>query len=335
MKRFLTALLLLLPLTSSAQQKDSFWHDLNAFLDMRADKAYAKTDTSYVGRYPHNWDARLFVKSTGLYVKSEGLGDFHFSSGMDNRIGVGLSYRGLGLSYSRSMGKKFALDLGLDSYGRHFCFDFSLRANNGLNGTLIMPDGRNFEADGENLLLVSNKLDLFYSFNGNFSYAAAMKQSKIQKRSAGSFIASVSCFTWDIVALEDDLSLSHFSSQFYKANLLYSRISIGAGYGYNLVFGQKHWLLHASVIPMWTFFETHIHRNGSDRTRYNHPIGKFTFCGTARAGISYHWGSRWSVGFSGSAYQMSSANRFRHKADDYRTFRAQDWQMRLSLGFRF
>ena len=57
MKRLLTLVSLLVPLTLPAQKRDNFFTDLNDFLNMRADKAYAKMDTSYIDRYPFIWDA--------------------------------------------------------------------------------------------------------------------------------------------------------------------------------------------------------------------------------------------------------------------------------------
>ena len=116
---------------------------------------------------------------------------------------------------------------------------------------------------------------------------------------------------------------------------MYNRFSIGAGYGYNLVLGQAHWLLHASLIPMWTFYDSTRIRTDGASTRYSRPAGRIGVTGTARAGIYYRWTSRWSVGLSGIVNQMSSSSSFRIKPEGYTRFAAQDWQARLSVGFRF
>ena len=117
--------------------------------------------------------------------------------------------------------------------------------------------------------------------------------------------------------------------------MLYQRFSIGAGYGYNLVLGDTHWLLHASVIPMWTFLDlTNITLKGRS-DKYAHPAGMISFSGTTRAGVYYRWGDRWSIGLSGIGNRMASANGLRPEKDGYRHFSGHDWQARLSLGFRF
>ena len=323
----LATLLLLFPLSAAGQQKDSFWRDLNAFLDMRADKAYAKTDTTYVGRYPYKWDSRVFYKSTGLHMVSTFGNNLSLSTGMCHRAGLGISYRGLGLSYSHAIGKKINLDLGIDSYGKHFCFEYALKATTGIQGSLL-DEADSSEGDP---MLLSSKLNLFYSFNPRFSYAAAMKQSKIQRRSAGSFIAAISWWAWDIILLDENPSLMDF----YEYNYFYQRFSIGAGYGYNLVLGRQHWLLHTSLVPMWSVYEMQGWRRKEVKERDNYPYGKIAFSGTARAGVYYRWGTRWSIGFSGTVNQLASVNRFSSKNPDYKRFGAQEWQMNLTLLCRF
>lgn len=334
MKRVLFLIVLLSALPAAGQKKDSFWRDWNDFLDMRADKAYAKTDTTYVGRYPYIWDARLFDQATGLYFVSTFGGDIHLSSGICNRAGVGLSYRGLGLNFSHALGKRRSHDLALSSYGRHFGFEFALRATNDLTGSVEMSgvDAAGLKDKIDNLYLISNKLNLLYSFNPRFSYGAAMKQTKIQRRSAGSFIAELSWSVWDMLFLEET---ERTLDSFYEANYFYQRFSIGAGYGYNLVLGQQHWLLHASLIPMWTFYEMLGWRKDGKRERVNYPYGKIAYAGSAHVGVYYRWGTRWSLGFSSVVNQMASSAHFSSKASGFQRFGGQEWQAILSLGCRF
>lgn len=338
MKRLLLLSLLLLffPLGASAQ-KDSFWKDLHDFLDMRADKAYARLDSNYLARYPYHWDARLFVKSSGLHITSVGLGEVDLSTGMSNRAGVGVSYRGVELSYSVALGKTLGFDLGLSSYGSKFGFEYTLRGSSALAGQVTLPGEGTRTAENGDLTLLASNLNAFYCFNPRFSYSAAMKQAKIQRRSAGSFIAAASWTVWDVMEAGPEIISRKTSLQTFLdvTNLFYNRFSIGAGYGYNLVLGQAHWLLHASVIPMWTFYDATTRRVDGISTRITHPMGKFAFTGTARAGIYYRWGTRWSVGMSGVVNQMASSSSLRPGTQGYQRFGAQDWQMRLSFIVRF
>ena len=338
MRRFLLLFSIFLSLAASAlEKKDSFWRDLNDFLNMRENKKYAKLDSNYIGRYPYHWNARLFYNSTGLRINVDGVNEVDLATGMNHRVGVGLSYRGLGLSYSRALGQKLNFNFAIDSYGKHFGFEYALRFTTALKGTAHTPT-----SDGplETLVLGESRLNLFYSFNPRFSYAAAMKQSQIQRRSVGSFIASVSWSVWDVVSLDGFGTVKDpedVTSVFdlLKSNLLYNRVSIGAGYGYNWVFGNQHWLMHGSLVPMWTVYEATTDWEKGKRSHHPYPYGWVTFCATARAAITYRWGERWSLGLNGVINQMVSRNHLNDKTADFRRFGAQDWQFSLSLAFRF
>lgn len=336
MKRILLIFLLLLPLAAPAQQRDSFLRDLNDFFQMRSDKNYAKRDSSYIRRYPYIWDARIFNNTSGMHIVSEGNGSASLSTGANTRVGVSLGYRGVALSYSLALGRKMNFDLGLTSYGR-FGFEFSLRGTSNLKGTIAMYGQPEREVKADDMTLLSGNLNLFYSFNKNFSYAAAMKQSEIQVRSAGSLIAAASWTVWDILGAGPDIISKNTSLQtlLNTPNTLYNRISAGVGYGYNLILGQGHWLMHASGIPMWSFIENSSIRLDGVKTKSKHPVGNIAFMGTARAGVYYRWSTRWSIGVSGILNQMMSANNFRTESAGYKRFGAQDWQARLSLCCRF
>lgn len=337
MKRLLILVSLLVPLTLPAQKRDNFFTDLNDFLNMRADKAYAKMDTSYIDRYPFIWDARTFFNTEGLHLYTKAENTTDLSTGMTNRAGISIGYRGLALSFTRALGRKMNFGLGLSSYGSHIGFEYNLRVTSQLSGHVGLPDGSSRIASAGDLTLLASNLNVIYSFNRRFSYAAAMKQSKIQRRSAGSFIAAASWTVWDVLDAGPDIISTQTSVQTFMevTNVMYNRFSIGAGYGYNLVLGRQHWLLHASLIPMWTFFDSTRLRVEGNTTRFIRPAGRIGLTGTARAGIYYRWGTRWSIGLSGVINQMSSSTSFRSDKDGYQLFAAQDWQARLSLGFRF
>ena len=146
------------------------------------------------------------------------------------------------------------------------------------------------------------------------------------------FIAELSWSVWDMLFLEET---ERTLDSFYEANYFYQRFSIGAGYGYNLVLGQQHWLLHASLIPMWTFYEMLGWRKDGKRERVNYPYGKIAYAGSAHVGVYYRWGTRWSLGFSSVVNQMASSPHFSSKASGFQRFGGQEWQAILSLGCRF
>lgn len=337
MKRLLPLLILiLLPPAATAQKRDSFLRDLDAFFEMRSIKSYAKLDSTYIKRYPNVWDARLYGNTAGMHIVSEGLGYVSLSTGWNTRTGVSLGYRGLALSYSVALGRKMNFDLNLSTFGR-LGIDFTLRATSRLQGPINLEGIPVKEAGEGDLTLLASNVNVFFCFNKNFSYAAAIKQSDIQRRSAGSFIAATSWIMWDILGAGPDIISRQTSLQTLldTPNFFYNRVSIGCGYGYNLVLGQEHWLLHGSFIPMWSFLENSIRLLDGESIKVKYPAGRLAFVGTMRSGVYYRWGTRWSIGLSGVLNQMVTTNSIKREKAEYQRYGAQDWQARLSLAFRF
>ena len=315
---FLAASLCVLP--ASGQKKGNFWNDLNQFLDMRAQKASARWDSNYVVRYPYRWDSRAFVSSPNLRFDSTFGDGIHLATAVVARVGVGISFRGLGVNFAPAIGKKHTFDLSLSGYGRHFGIEYNWRSGMGLNG-----------ASDNNLLFITNRLNLLYSFNPRFSYAAALKQTRIQRRSAGSVLAAFNWSMWDLLYLNDD---DVFGS-YFKFNYFLQRFLLGVGYGYNLVVGQQHWLIHASVLPMWSVYEMQSWRQGTEHERKNYPYGHIAFMGTARASVSYRWETRWSLGLNGQINEIGSMTHLSRQTPADPRFRSREWEVKLTLTFRF
>ena len=338
MKKGLFILLLFLSFAAYGQKRDNFFRDLDDFFEMRAIKALNKIDTNYVLRYPYRFDARLFANTSGMHIATQGLGNIDLSTGMSNRVGVSFGYRDIALSYSVGLGKTLGFDFGLSSYGKHFCFEINLKATNNLSGQVTFPDRQIVANNGDELTLLESNLMLLYSFNPRFSLGAAMKQTAIQRRSAGGFLIGMSWTVWDVLAAGSDEIFSRetsIASLLAIPKIFYNRYSVGAGYGYNLVLGQSHWLLHASAIPMWTFYDSTTYRYMNTKTHRPHPMGVITVTGTARAGVYYRWGDRWSIGLSGVLNQMASRNKIHRSDPEFQRFSAQEWQSRLALSYRF
>lgn len=320
-------------LPAAGQKKEGgFFYDLNDFLDLRASRKDTKIDTTYIGRFPYHWDGRTFARGTGMHFASS-FGDSELSTGMIPRIGVGITYRGIGLSYSRVLGKKRNFQFMLNAYGNHLGFEFGLFTVTEPKGYVNFPNLDYKDGRISNLLLFSSRLNILYSFNSRFSYAAAMKHSRIQRRSAGSVIAAFSWSAWDLLILgnEDKDPVASF----FRLNYFYQRFSLGAGYGYNLVFGQRKWMYHISLIPMWSVYEMQGWRSYDERQKKSYPYGYIAFAGTARTGIYYRWGERWSLGLGGIINQMATVNKFSPKNPEYKRFGAQEWEIDLAVLCRF
>ena len=108
----------------------------------------------------------------------------------------------------------------------------------------------------------SNALQIFYLegyyvlFHKKFSLSAGLYADMVQKRSAGSplFYANYYQSIYD-VNKTFPANYDHFRTR---------QISLGAGYAYNLSFLNGRLLFHASLVPMFTFYNHLAHYTNYD-----------------------------------------------------------------------
>ena len=227
-----------------------------------ADRTFNTYDTAYVqgtGKKfkvlikNENWlDSYAMRFSNGTYMT--------MASIPASTIGAYLSFSGLSAGYSYSIGKIFNYKEGACQNLR-FQFNCALLAaewyyshNDG--GTKI----RNFTQEGvefrnidlPGLTLNSYGIDVYYFLNNKkYSQGAAYNFSKIQKKSAGSFIfgASISHQSVEIDLTKVPPEIAKYLPEgATEYNYHYNDYCLIVGYGYNWVF-HKNWLFNISAMP--------------------------------------------------------------------------------------
>ncbi len=158
--------------------------------------AFAQVDSTYIGKFPQEYSARLYLSRKFVTLNSEypDADNKEYTANSPFAIGAGFTWGNSGLSYSygfgfladKSKGKTRYFDLEYHYYGRKIVLDFF-----GLD-----YKGLYFE-DKENKILNMypdaqlTNIGVFgqYVFNGErFSYRAAFDQVQVQLKSAGSFL---------------------------------------------------------------------------------------------------------------------------------------------------
>lgn len=245
----LALLAVLFPGSLYAGKGKDWFHRLDSLLEIRYYRG--NYDTAYVVR-PH---ARVTIRNreglsgTGMTIRSTMDGVLQTSRlSADHRfvVSLGVSYRGLSLSYSlnpaklRGIYKDFEFET--NEYNNKWGFDVVLLNTKSLSGTHT-SEGEVQRISPGDIHQVSVYLDGFYAFNNRrFSYAAAFSQSYLQKQSAGSWLVGGSF-------MGTHLSFnSQSTSRMLHADLRFIHIGVGGGYGYNFVPG-KGWLIHVSALP--------------------------------------------------------------------------------------
>jgi len=318
---FLIFLLLLSATTSMAGRR---WR---AFVNWIDSADIAGADTSYIRWPEQDFIASLNAKLThsSLHInyldKSQDVKQTYsgvVSTRLSVPISLGIAYRGWGLSYSRDFSSsKVDDEFSFSTYGQTYGFEVLYRNSRSFTGTFTCDTDPSYELNfkaGD----VSQKVyfaNFYYVINHKrFSLPAAFLQTVVQRRSAGSWLASINYYR----------SISSFTDLPYD-KVKSTKLSFGGGYAYNYVFGQEHCLLHASVVPLFNFFNIN--------SVYT-PEGKSSAFETLSVNGNFHLSfvynvSRYVMGVSG-VYYLSWQNMNNDLA-----LVDLNWSSRVFIGVRF
>lgn len=165
-------------------------------------------------------------------------------------MSVGLDYRGWGISYSHDFKRYGDTDFTYTFNGRRYGLEYRYHNSYTLHGDLDLED-RILPIEERQGRMRTTIVNAFYVFDSKrFSHPAATIHTTIQRRSAGSWLASLNYWHGSYRSYSNEVP-----SEFGHISL--SHFNLGAGYAYNYVFAHEHCLLHSSLTPMVTVW----HRN--------------------------------------------------------------------------
>ena len=237
------------------------------------DRTFNSYDTAYVVGTGKNW--KLMVRNNNWLDSYAGrLSDenvaVNFNSSITASLGVQISFMAVSYSYMYNLNKHFSNDAG-----RQFRWDFSFtcsrfsfeaykhrnsRSVTGYIRDLQQNNGYNFR-DAGGVTHKSHGMNLWYFFNHmKYSQGAAYTYSKIQRRSAGSWIAGLlySNQDLDIDFNNDDNADNPFTYRYH-----YREFNLLGGYAYNWVF-HSGWLFNITVAPTIGFKHSFLHSIGGE-----------------------------------------------------------------------
>ena len=221
--------------------------NVDRFLEKRQRKQ--TTDTSYIFKPQEKW---LFRTRSDVVMSLLDFDHNHPSTALDFNMDLksnpkfrqhfGVGYRGVVLGFGigipfKNSDKEFSFKVYANRAGGEITYG----TIESLKGTMNIV-GFTHEMKPGNLLDRYLRMGAYYAFNWQrFSMPAAMSQSHIQRRSAGSPLASFAFrMVWNSYPNENR---HQFNSLFRTQSFF---IGIGGGYGYNWV-PTEHWLLHISA----------------------------------------------------------------------------------------
>lgn len=231
------------------------------------DKAFNTYDTTYVVGTGYKWKIHAkndnWINAYSMHLDGTKIS---MNSNVTASAGIHLSYMAVTVGYMFDFGKIFG---GRPVSESKLEFEFSCArffANvyriSHSGGTHISRFGdydgykvnENFKYDG--LKLLTYGADAVYIFNNkHYAHGAAYSFSKIQKKSAGSFIAGLSLSHQDVTI--DFSQLPEYMRKYLPSDqteyiFKYNDYSLIAGYAYNWVF-RKNWLFNITLLPSFGF----------------------------------------------------------------------------------
>ena len=331
----LVFLLVSAAVTAGAQDRPSFFRSCMDIIDRLADSG-RNLDSVYVLRPALRWDVAL--DGTGIRTGADLYSDITVTdltesnpqtvsgtlrTGMQKRlykkIGAGISYGGLSLSYgvevdreSPRQNRYFTLGSTGSYYGAQIQY---YSTHEYVEGSLDIENVPPVTLTSLNPCQVRDlTIDAFYAFNRKkFVYSAAYTGRLVQQRSAGSWMVAAKFLQGDFRL--DDIVLSTLLNGLNRYSTL--QVQLGGGYSYNWTVvhrapedlrtwkGLRNLTVNATVLPMVSLYhDIHVEQGAGEdlkRTRY---AGQPVFSPTVRCAVGYAW-NRYHVNVSASYNRFS------------------------------
>lgn len=216
-------------------------------------------DTDYITLPEHCWRLALTTGMVGInsnltFDNMSEVGRISFLTRTSSSIDVGFhaGYRSLGFGYSWDAMHAYSQKLSFSLGSKIFGLDFSHQKSANIQGKAVFRDLKDSPAVDieQGLLRITNtNLSLWYALNSaHYSHRAAISQSYIQRRTAGSLLLSLSYMATD-VSVHDTLT---YKGQPIISKLLMNdithlrthQVAVGLGYGINYTPNRGKVLLH-------------------------------------------------------------------------------------------
>jgi hypothetical protein len=306
------------------------------------------------------------MKTNGSVLDEEYDNDTRLVTRPSKKIGFKVGYRGCGIGYMVNVGGDKGTRLTLGATGKSYSLNVRYHSFENSHPDIDMVSDLLTEEDlveMKNVKLIDPikvktlLADAYYMFNGKkFSYAAAYKQSVIQKRSAGSLIVG-GMFNYTDINYSADSNGDLIFLMHGLGRVKLWQGSVGVGYAYNWV-PCRGLLINVMAMPMLTFvnklkayaYDTNIEDMMEDPMFWNDqisyeewdkwyyqnvrisPLGSETF----NSGVSISFDGRVSVTYNFGRYFLNVFGQFNNIRYHHNSSHGylNDWFVNSSIGIR-
>lgn len=267
-------------------------------------------------------------------------------------LGFNVGYRGFGFGYSWDALHAYARHLNFSFGSKSMGLEYSMKTSRNIStsvavGEALVPS----LTDMRDVVAITNtNLSFWYALNAaHYSHNAAIKQSYIQRRPAGSLLLHLSYMSSQI-QLNDSLMVSGGSKPLITSlmsdmcGMTTRQVAVGIGYGINYTPNNGKLLFHVSAAAMLVCYSVnHIQYYLSDAQKAGlpdealfvlHPAIPVHVTGNVRAAISWEI-NEWvhlSAWATGDHLRFNSAQTANQNSLSLANW---NWKAQLTVGVRF
>ena len=282
MKRLILIIVALVSVFSAAQAKQEkapskgllFFYRTGRWVDNYLTRGI---DTSYIALPEHSWrlaytNAMVGVHSTmsssSIFATPDGPQEITLS--LLNRttpsvdLGFYAGYRGFGFGYSWDALNAYAQRLSFSLGSKYIGIDFGIQTSTNITTSVALNGKKMWDLGKTGVIITNASLNIWYALNAaHYSHQAAVKQSYIQKKSAGSLLLHLA-YQSSQVDLQDTVKIPGAERPLIPSlmsNITAVRtrqIAIGIGYGINYTPNKGKVVLHASAAAMLVTYSVNL-----------------------------------------------------------------------------
>ncbi|MBQ7631188.1 MAG: DUF4421 family protein [Paludibacteraceae bacterium] len=317
-------------------------------------------DTSYIDLPEHSWriaytNAMVGVNSnltsTTPDIPDYGTLTFTLLNKTTPSVDLGFyaAYRGFGFGYSWDAIHAYAQRLSFSFGSKFIGIDFGIQTSTNIHTNVLLNGQALWNQGNAGVIITNASLNLWYALNAaHYSHQAAVKQSYIQKKTAGSLLLHLSYLSSQ-VDFSDTIKVPEAQKPLLPAlmsNLTAVRtrqVAVGIGYGINYTPNHGKVVLHLSAAAMLVTYSVNlasyylpdsIAKDLPGQPMYNLPPAyPVHVSGNMRAAVSWEI-NKW---VHLNVWATAENIRFRSKPTvNYNTISLEnwDWKVQASVGVR-
>ena len=304
-------------------------------------------DTNYIKRPKGKFLAKIYGNLSGVtfdgkeresididdvdtYYRVSG----KFRTSSRKTISLGLTYQGITAGFtinpsSFSGHQKGEVELGFNAYTNKIVFDVNYCISSTFSGTMKINKIPFMTFEKGDMKIKMLNISGYYAFNNKrFSFPAAFSQTYVQRKPAGSILAGFGIQMVEIKALGE---FKEFLEGDWTNHMRY--YGLGVGYGYNLVFDEGKWLIHASILPNVVVYNVSTTRYDGTRSKSHDKFPVFIM--NEHFALVHFFGEK--INFFGARYlagitfEQHDVLYIRNHSDSSQS----KWQWRFFIGARF